>query len=111
MPSFITIGSTQSWFSRDAYSTEATDLVDGAAPAPSVTMTWTDSGDVSHTSTYSIVEDRLVRDYDGNQQIVARDVVSTGFFISGRMLTLDLEVKAAQGDTDSATFKTYLRGK
>lgn len=109
------VGATRTWrhaasvFAGDAMNAETTDLVDGALPVASVTFTWTDVQGVGHTVTYQQVGDVLRRDFDGQQMTVARRVVSVGFSLSGRMLTFDLEVEAAQGATEGMSLQTYLR--
>ena len=97
-------------FAGDALYTEATSLVDGAAPVNTVNLTWTDTGGVSHTAVYSVTGDnRLVRDLNGMQSTLARDVVQTGFSLNGRLLTFDLEVEADRGTTKTSSLQTYLR--
>ncbi|MCH7744991.1 MAG: prepilin-type N-terminal cleavage/methylation domain-containing protein [Chloroflexi bacterium] len=97
-------------FAGDALYTEATSLVDGAAPVNTVDLTWTDTDGVSHTAVYSVTGDnRFVRDLGGTQSTLARDVVQTGFSLNGRLLTFDLEVEADQGTTKTSSLQTYLR--
>ena len=97
-------------FAGDALYTEATSLVDGAAPVNTVDLTWTDTDGVSHTAVYSVTGDnRLVRDLNGMQSTLARDVVQTGFSLNGRLLTFDLEVEADRGTTKTSSLQTYLR--
>ncbi len=98
-----------SWFSRDAFNADNTDLVDGALAVSSVTLTWTDADSISHTASYSIVGDRMVRDYDNAQHTIARRVVSAGFSLSGKMLRFDLEINASRGGTESSSQDVYLR--
>ena len=98
-----------SWFAGDALNAETTDLTDGASPVSSVVITWIDSDSVAHTATYSLVDNRLVRNYDGAPITVARDVVSVGFSRSGQILRLDLTVEAAAGETKSTSMDVYGR--
>ncbi len=98
-----------SWFARDALNAETTDLTDGASPVSSVVITWIDSSSVAHTATYSLVDNRLVRDYDGASITVARDVVSVGFSRSSQILQLDLTVEAAAGGTESTSLEVHGR--
>ena len=98
-----------SWFAEDAFNAQTTNLIDEAPAVSSVTLGWTDTDDVSHTATYSIVAGKLVRSLDGTQHTVARRVVSAGFSLSGQTLTFDLEVDAAEGGTKSASLDNYLR--
>ena len=98
-----------SWFAGDALNAEATDLIDGGGPVTSTALTWTDEAGANHTATYSLSGDNLVREYDGLQLVVARRVVSLGFSQSGKVLTLNLVVRAEEGGTESSTLETYLR--
>ena len=93
-----------SWFAGDALKAEATDLVDQDPPVDSVILTLA-SGDV----TYSRTGDTLTREADGNQNVVAKDVVSTGFAIDGEVLTFTVEVATAGGDAETLNLQTYLR--
>ena len=75
----------------------------------SVALTWTDETGTSHTTAYSISGDNLIRNYDGLQLVAARRVVSLGISQSGKILTLNLVVRAEEGGTESSTLETYLR--
>lgn len=97
------------WFSRDAPNAQATDLVDGAPPVSSVSMSWTDKDGVPHTAIYSLVANRLVRNYDGNEITVARIVDSVSFSRSGSILTLNLTVTASRDGTESKGLDAYAR--
>ena len=99
----------ESWFSTDAVNTQSTDLTDGAPPASSASLTWTDGDGIPHTALYSLVESNLVRDFGGVQTYIARRVVSAGFSLSGRVLILDLEVEAEEGQTEDTSLQSYLR--
>ncbi len=50
-----------------------------------------------------------MRDLDGAQITLARQVVSVGFALSGKVLTFDLEVEADRGGTESMSLQSYLR--
>ncbi|MBF8268043.1 MAG: hypothetical protein HW388_1551 [Dehalococcoidia bacterium] len=98
-----------SWFVGDALNSETTNLVDGAPAADTVTLAWTGSDEVLHTATYRLSESGLVREFDGVETVVARKVVSAAFSLSGKLLTLDLEVETGGEAPESASLKTYLR--
>ena len=97
------------WFASDALNAETTDLVDGGPPAACVTLTWNDRDDVGHALTYRLTDGLLIRDLDGAQVTVARGVVSVEFFLSDRLLTMDLEVAGELGGLRASTHQTYLR--
>ena len=93
-----------SWFAGDALKAKATNLVDNDPPVDSVTLTL-GSGDV----TYSRSGDTLLRDAGGDQNVIAQDVVSTGFSLDGEVMTLTVEVAASGGNTETINLKNYLR--
>ncbi len=101
-----------SWFAGDALNAE-TVVFGGTAPAPTVTLSWVDSSDplnlVFHSSVYSLDGDTLTRNNDGIVTILADDVDSAAFSLSGRVLTLDLIVNSGNGGTTPMTLRTYLR--
>lgn len=98
-----------SWFAGDALNATATDLVDGAPPAGSVALSWDDASGTGHSALYSVSGSELTRDFDGAQITLARQVVSTAFSLSGKVLTFELTVVAERGGTETATLNTYLR--
>ncbi len=98
-----------SWFSRDALNAQTSDLVDGAQPVSSTTITWTDQDDAPHDSIYSLVGDRLVRNYDGDPITVADKVVSVGFSRSVNTLIFTLTVNAERDGTESSELSIYAR--
>ncbi len=99
-----------SWFAGDALNAQQADLVDGAAPVSSATLSWTGQGEVSHAATYSISPDAtLIRDFDGSKITVARKVLSALFSREGGVLKLTLEVQAAAGETELKTVDVYGR--
>jgi prepilin-type N-terminal cleavage/methylation domain-containing protein len=98
-----------SYFAGDALRAESVSLLDSSPPEDNVTIQWIDGAGNPHTAFYSLTGDNLVRQIDGVQIIVARRVVSLGFSLNARTLTLDLEVQAEQGTTESISLDTYLR--
>ncbi len=99
-----------SWFAGDALNAQQTNLVDGAAPVSSATLTWTSQGEVSHAATYSLSSDAtLIRDFDGSKITVARKVLSAQFSREGSVLKLTLEVQAAAGETELKSLDVYGR--
>ncbi|MFQ5875174.1 MAG: prepilin-type N-terminal cleavage/methylation domain-containing protein [Dehalococcoidia bacterium] len=101
-----------SWFAGDVQMARTTDLVDGAPSVSTVNFTWTDEFEgagVTHTSSYSLTGDRLVRTYDGNSHTVAHRVVSVAFSLSSRTVTAQLEVDAGSGTTRVLTLNTLMR--
>lgn len=77
------------WITLDGRRAETTDLIEGAEPVESMTLSWTDSGQ-PHTVTYSLTGTDLQRDHNGTMTIVARYVSSVGFSISEGVITATL---------------------
>ena len=100
------------WFTSDALNAETVDTTDCGA-APCVTLAWTDQGlTCRHTAVYKMASTTLERVLDNTTTTpVVDDVVAggTSFSLSIRLLTFNLEVEAAQGDTASTSVDTYLR--
>ena len=92
------------WFARDALKAKATDLADSGPPVDRVILTLA-SGDV----TYRRSGNTLIREADGNQNVVAQDVVSIGFSIDGEVVTFTVEVTASGGNTETINLQNYLR--
>ena len=100
------------WIAQDVKMANSTDLVDGAPAVSSVTLTSTDNYDgaeVSHTVSYALVVDRLVRTYDGTDHTVGRRVVSVSFSRSGNTVTAQFEVDVVVGTTRTLSLKTVMR--
>ena len=100
------------WFASDVKMAQSTDLVDEAEPASACTLTWIDDFDnaqVSHTSSYALVDDKLVRTYDGNAHTVANRVISVSFSRSGEAITAQCEVNCGSGITKTLSVRTVMR--
>lgn len=99
----------QSWFAGDALSAKEINLVDNAPPVNTVTLAWTSAAGVPRGASYSLSGTNLVRVFNGNQTILAQEVVSVGFSRSGRVLNFTIEVSADRGGTKTLNLRTYLR--
>ena len=92
------------WMGHDLQMAETTDLVDGAGPVSSMSLSWTEhspAGDISHTTSYYLVGSELRRDYDGSVITVAWHVESLGLALAQRLVTVSLrsspgEIAAAE---------------
>ena len=98
-----------SYFAGDVVNAQATDLVDGGGAVSSLTLSWTDKDGVPHAAVYSLSGPSLVRNLDGAPIVLAASVVSAGFTLSGGMISLSLEVEAAQGGTQTESYQGFLR--
>lgn len=100
------------WFAEDAMMARESNLVDGAAPVPAVTFSWTDEfsgGGIPHTSSYVLMGHQLVRTYDGSAHTVARRVLSVAFSRLGRTVNAEVEVDALAGATRSLSVQALMR--
>ena len=98
-----------SWFSRDALNAESTDLTDGGPPVSSVTLSWEDVSGGPLSVVYTLSSNRLLRVSGADTTLLASDVVSAAFSLSGQMLNLTVEVQGRPGVTETASLDTYLR--
>lgn len=99
-------------FSSDMRKATATDLVDGAPPVSSLSLTWTDQyqgAGTAHTIAYALVGEDLVRTYDGVSHTLARRVVGVAFSRSSKTFTAQVEVKATPGSTRTLSVKANMR--
>ena len=99
-----------SWFAGDAVNAQ-TALSGGVPPSssPDVTLQWTDEDSITHTAVYQVVGGLLVRQYDGGEVTLARDVSSASFSRSGQSLTLELVVTGAYGALETTEVTVYAR--
>ena len=112
---------TGSWFAGDALNAET--VVFGSPGDPTVTLSWSEIVDNSvpgspvfqfHSSVYSLDGDTLTRtetlpDNSVVTTILADDVDSAAFSLSGRVLTLNMTVNSGNGGTTPMILKPYLR--
>jgi prepilin-type N-terminal cleavage/methylation domain-containing protein len=115
------VRNAESWFAGD--SLNSNDVLDAGglnrltcAPDPKVnqvTLTWADTAGAPHTAVYKLSGANLVRDLDssGILQEVARDVVAStvSFSLCGGVVSLDLDVLADRGTTESLDIRTLMR--
>ncbi|MCH8279485.1 MAG: prepilin-type N-terminal cleavage/methylation domain-containing protein [Chloroflexi bacterium] len=109
-----------SWFAGDALNAEdvldaggVTQLTCNPDPAAEqVTLQWTDKDGVTqHSATYSLSGAKLIRNYDGDLNTMARPVVagSLDFTLCGNLLTLKMQVEADRSTNEDITLQTYIR--
>jgi len=98
------------WLTLDGERADATNLLDGALPAASMTVNWT-SGGQPHTSTYSLSNTELKRDHNGTVTTVARHVSAVEFSIADRLITVTMTStpEGRWGVSEQATYKIWLR--
>ncbi len=106
-----------SWLAGDVKMATSSNLALGGATSTSVTLSWKDQFndvDVTHTSTYALVGDRLVRTYTSNasssSHTIAHRVISVSFFLNGTSTVVaDVEVDARPGATRTLSLSTIMR--
>ncbi len=106
-----------SWFAADVKMATSTNLALGGATSSSVALSWRDQfndADITHTSTYDLVGDRLVRTYTSNatstSHTIAHRVVSASFFLNGTSTVVaEVEVNDTQGGTRTLSLSTIMR--
>ncbi len=99
---------------EDGMMAESSDLVQGASPVNSLTMTWTDRSNFAnlpHSSSYYLEGTDLRRDHNGSVMTVARDISSIEFSQEGDLLTVSISCTPQWGTarTVSKTYRVYLR--
>ena len=79
--------------------------------APPITLKWSDTSGVAHNAIYRVSGGSLQRSFDGAAITLAPRVVANSviFKLCGKLLTLDLKVKAELGTEESMSLQTYLR--
>jgi prepilin-type N-terminal cleavage/methylation domain-containing protein len=100
------------WVARDAQMAQTTNLVDGAAPVPSLSLGWTDApmeGGASHTVAYTLSGGTLLRTYDGQGLAVAHYVRSAGFSRSGSTILFTVTSQEQRGKDIQETYWALMR--
>ena len=102
-----------SLFATDALNAQTTTLASLANATSTVTLEWMGVGGVTSTVKYGLSGDaspyQLVREHGGVERQLATNVVSLGFSLAGRVLTMDLQVQVGEDTIRSRTLRTYLR--
>ena len=113
------------WFSGDALNADKALVAPGgdslaedcttppSTPVTAVTLTWTDLAGVAKEATYSVTGGALNRTDEADNQIpiVIDGVVdqSIKIYLCKSLLTLELDVDADRGTTETMRLSTYLR--
>ncbi len=92
----------------DAMVAQTTDLVDGAAPKPLATLTWTDYDESFHYAHYAVVDGELLREQDGVTTTVAKRVVAVRFSRVGKTLIFAIDLESADG-TQTKRIEVFAR--
>ena len=100
------------WIGEDVKMASSTNVIDGGSTLPTLVLSWTDEfggASQTHTITYSLNGDWLVRDYDGSSHTVARRVNSAEFFRNGQVVTAQFGVDAGAGTIRTLSVETLMR--
>ena len=104
------IGNCARCISEDGMMAESTNLVEGADSVDQVTLTWIeryDFANIPHSSSYSLWDNQLRRDYDGTVTTVARDIPKVEFSQAGRILTVSIRCNPPWWTLTGMVQKTY----
>ena len=94
---------------RDGQMAEGTDLVDGAEPVASLSLTWIDryaGANEGHIASYCLTDNKLERTYDGVPGVIARHISSVAFSQNGGVITMAI-ASQAPGSPRAPEEKTY----
>ena len=108
-------GNAAHWLSQDAMAAASINLVDGATPVDTLTLSWTDWYNIAgtpHQSTYWLSGTDLKRDFDGTVSTVARNFSSVAFSRTDRLITLvTIAAPDGAGRTLKQTYQVLLRAR
>ena len=90
----------------DAMVAQTTDLIDGADPESSATLTWTDADGSFHHAHYSLVNGEIRREHDGLTTTVARGSTAARFSRTGKTLTFEFDLQTQDG-TEERSIKVF----
>ena len=106
---------------RDLMMTQETDLTDGnPVPQSSVNLTWTDytyfgseNQTRSHFSSYTLSGTDLLRNCDGTESTVGRQITSIGFTQDGRVINVVITAtgSGASKRDETLRFSAYIRAE
>lgn len=92
---------------RDLQIATVTDLVDGAAPVSSVTITSVDPNtSATHTTAYSLSGTNLLRNVDGVPMTAGRNISAIGFSRSGSLFTVTATA-TSEGNANTAVASAW----
>ena len=100
----------ETWIKRDLQLASTCDLVEGAPPTNTMTISWTE-GSVVHTVTYSLASGDLQRDHNGQVNTPARDVSFVAFSRTNNAVTTTIVASpdSRWGTTEELTTITYMQ--
>ncbi|MEX0760959.1 MAG: hypothetical protein WD208_09870 [Dehalococcoidia bacterium] len=99
------------WLIRDVHRADLTDLVDGGGAVATASFDWLEEG-VSHSCTYSLDDNMLLRTCDGTASHAARNISGLEFTRDGRLVTVSFTITASRRSdvTEQVTLNFALGG-
>ncbi len=94
--------SQYSAMTADAMVAQTTDLIDGADPESSVTLTWTDGDGSFHYAHYSLVNAEIRREHDGLTTTVARGSTAARFSRNRQTFTFEFDLQTDDGTEEKS---------
>ena len=94
--------SQYSAMTADAMVAQTTDLIDGADPESSATLTWTDEDGSFHYAHYALVNGEIRREHDGLTTTVARGSTAARFSRNGKILTFEFDLQTKDGTEEKS---------
>ena len=86
----------------DAMVAQTTDLIDGAGPASSATLTWTDQDGSFHYAHYALINGEIRREHDGLSTTVARGSTAARFSRTRQTLTFEFDLQTTAGTEEKS---------
>ena len=106
--------SADRWIGQDVMMAESTNLINGGASSSNLSLSWIDRyefSNIPHTCTYSVDNSTLIRNYDGVEYIIAKDITYTEFSLNNNILEVKISCtpQTLESRTVDKTFSVYLR--
>lgn len=108
------LASAERCIGKDVMMAESTNLANGGASSSNLSLSWTERYEFSnmpHTCTYSVDNCTLIRNYDGVEFIIARNITYAEFSLNNNILGVSLSCTPItfESRTVDKTFSVYLR--
>ncbi|MFC1901048.1 type II secretion system protein J [Chloroflexota bacterium] len=102
------------WIGQDVMMAENTNLIDGGKAENNLSLSWTDRyefSNIPHTCNYSLDNGSLIRNYDGTEITVARNITYVEFSQNNNMLEVLLSCtpQTLEARTVDKTISVYFR--
>jgi len=112
------INNAASYIKRDIQMAQETNLPVDGTPQNSVTFDWYDftlfiTDNISHSSTYTLSDTTLIRNYDDTPGIIGRHITNISFSQDGRFINVSItaNVSGWQESGKTINFSIYMRSE